>query len=102
MDPPKRQILSDEDLARAGPRGFERWQERDMEESKKRTAADGEARSRQRQHNLEEFARFANLGKRAGEKPITADDLAVIPRKKSLSASIYHRRAKSKESCARS
>lgn len=87
-DPPKRQISSDEDLARAGPRGFQAWQERDMEESKKRTAADGEARSRQRQNDLEEFARFANRGKRAGEKPITADDLAAAARKKPPSAGI--------------
>jgi hypothetical protein len=87
-DPPKRQILSDEDLARTGPRGFAAWQERDMAEFKKRTAADGEARSRQRQYDLEEFARFANRGKRAGEKPITAEDLAAAARKKPPSASI--------------
>lgn len=85
-DPPKRRIQSDEDLARAGPRGFEHWQERDMRDFEKRQAADGEARSQQRQNDLEEFARFANRGKRAGDPLITADDLAIVARQRGSAA----------------
>lgn len=58
----KRELLSNEDLARAGPRGLPVWQERDVCEQGRYSQARDEARAKYHRENLEIFAAFAKRG----------------------------------------